>query len=300
MKAILIIFFVFVGISCHDIRPTAEPQVIADFSMEIYETDYYKVHFVNNSENATAFSWDFGNGDSSNLENPTYTYLNEGTYDVRLTAYGINHSEASKTRNITLFGIPDQPLWQLCGKDSKTWKLYRVGAAASLGPDSSQADLWWQGLYNDGSASCLYKHEFTFNIDNSFEFEHHNVFWGDHMIWLPDDSVYRTCFEPTSENMTVNNTDLSVWLSGVHHYEFNCSSGTVILRGRGAWIGFPFLGTASNHGTNLPDSVAFTVSFEQNASFDLMTVNFDHGEDGFWTFRYVNYDDWQDEPPLIE
>jgi hypothetical protein len=73
--------------------------------------------------------------------------------------------------------------------------------------------------------------------------------------------------------MTANNTDLSAWLSGVHYYEFDSSKGMVTLRGKGAWIGFPFPGAASNHGTNLPDSVTFAVSFEQMASFDLMSVN---------------------------
>ncbi|MDZ7743666.1 MAG: PKD domain-containing protein [Bacteroidota bacterium] len=297
MRKIIIILLGCIIISCNDKSKDLEPPIIADFSYEIDVLDYFKVHFTSFSENATGFSWDFGNGDSSNLENPTYTYASEGIYDVSLTVYGTNGIEYSKTREVILAcGIPEDPLF---GKQSKTWKLYRVGPAVTLGPDPSDPDSWWEGFYNDGSRSCLYKHEFIFNKDRTFEFVDHNVFWGDQSIWPPEDPVYESCFEPSSNNMVVNNTDLSVWLSGVHNFEFFSSNG-IILKGEGAWIGFPFLGTSSNHGINLPDSVAFSVSFEQMSSFDLMTVNFDHGENGFWTFRYVSYDDWQDEPPLIE
>ncbi|MDA3942899.1 MAG: PKD domain-containing protein [Bacteroidetes bacterium] len=296
MKQIIIMLLACIIISCNDKSKDIEPQIIADFSYEIDDFDYFKVHFTNLSENAISFSWDFGNGDSSTLENPTYTYAVEGTYDVTLTVYGANGNKNVKKGSITLVSVEVDPL---TGRHSKTWKLYRVGSAVTLGPDPSQPDLWWEGFYNDGSRSCLYKHEFIFYTDRTFEFVDHNVFYGDHTIWPPDNSVYESCFEPSSGNMVVDNIDLSVWLSGVHNFEKSSYNG-ITLRGKGAWIGFPFLGTSSNHGINLPDSVAFNVSFEQMSSFDLMTVNFDHGENGFWTFRYVSYDDWQDEPPLIE
>ncbi|MEM9821451.1 MAG: PKD domain-containing protein, partial [Bacteroidota bacterium] len=43
--------------------------------------------FQNNSQNATAYEWDFGdNSGFSNLENPPHVYTIPGTYDVRLVA----------------------------------------------------------------------------------------------------------------------------------------------------------------------------------------------------------------------
>jgi hypothetical protein len=299
MRHIIIIFLSCIIISCNDENKDTEPRVIADFGYEIDNLDYLTVHFTSLSENATGFSWDFGNGERSNLENPTYTYADAGTYDVTLTVYGTKGMEDTKTRNITLYGYTD-PNRILYGKQSKTWKLYREGSAVTLGPDPSHPDSWWEGFYNDGSRSCLYKHEFIFNKDGTFEFVDHNVFWGDSQIWPPENPVYESCFEPSADNMVVDDVDLTLWLSSVHNFDFFSCNGTILLIGKGAWIGFPFLGTSSNHGTNLPDSVAFMVSFEQLSSFDLMTVNFDHGESGFWTFRYVSYEDWQDEPLLIE
>jgi hypothetical protein len=169
-----------------------------------------------------------------------------------------------------------------------------------MGSNASDPDLWWEGFSNDGSRSCLYTHEFTFYKDGTYTFDDKDVFWGYHSIWSPEDTLYETCFVPSAENMVVNAIDLSPWLSGNHTFEFLSAKNEIILRGKGAWIGFPFLGTSSDHGTNLPDSVAFTVHVENFSSFDLMTVNFDHGEAGYWTFRYASYSDWLDEPELVE
>ncbi|GEM_PF-1797943 len=45
------------------------------------------VQFFNQSQNSNAFLWDFGNGATATLANPTYTYPQPGTYNVQLTAY---------------------------------------------------------------------------------------------------------------------------------------------------------------------------------------------------------------------
>ncbi|MBW8050784.1 MAG: PKD domain-containing protein [Cytophagales bacterium] len=42
------------------------------------------VRFINNSNYATSFYWDFGDGNTSTLEEPTHVFANTGTYDVKL------------------------------------------------------------------------------------------------------------------------------------------------------------------------------------------------------------------------
>lgn len=299
MKHTFHILIGFAIISCSDEMKEPKPQITADFTMEVDDLNYFKVQFTNTSKNATTFSWDFGNGDSSNLENPNYKYVRSGSYDVTLKVYGADGNHGSKVRPIVLPDV-QPPLSTLSGIESKTWKLYRIGAAASFGPDSSRPDSWWSGFYNDGYRSCLYRHEFIFYANKTFEFKDYDGFWGDLHVWPSGNPVFESCFAPSTNSMMVNDTDLSLWLSGTHSYDFDITNGMVILRGKGVWIGLPSLGSTSNHGTNMPDSVAFTISIEQMPTFDLMTVNFDYGEDGLWTFRYVNYKDWQDEPPLVE
>jgi PKD repeat protein len=50
------------------------------------QTNGLSVNFTNNSTNATAYSWNFGNNTSSNNLNPVATYSTAGTYTVTLTA----------------------------------------------------------------------------------------------------------------------------------------------------------------------------------------------------------------------
>ena len=44
------------------------------------------VNFNNGSTNATSYSWEFGDGNSSTAENPSHTYAGDGVYTVTLTA----------------------------------------------------------------------------------------------------------------------------------------------------------------------------------------------------------------------
>jgi PKD repeat protein len=62
------------------------------------------VNFTNASTNATTYSWNFGDGNTSNLENPSNTYAANGTYTVRLTAVSGACNNAT-TRQINVTGI---------------------------------------------------------------------------------------------------------------------------------------------------------------------------------------------------
>jgi hypothetical protein len=62
-------------------NPTAE--FTASNSAFIFAGD--EVTFEYLSTGATSFTWDFGDGNTSNLENPTHIYTQGGSYDVSLT-----------------------------------------------------------------------------------------------------------------------------------------------------------------------------------------------------------------------
>src|SRR6187401_108301 len=66
------------------------------------------VNFSDSSTgNPTQWRWDLGNGTISFLENPSVTYLNPGTYDVKLVVHGASGKDSIiKTSYITIYEQP--------------------------------------------------------------------------------------------------------------------------------------------------------------------------------------------------
>ena len=64
-------------------------------------TEGATVHFQNDNESATMFTWDFGDGTSSNEENPTHTYTANGNYQVTLISQ-IGDCQGSASMNIEI------------------------------------------------------------------------------------------------------------------------------------------------------------------------------------------------------
>lgn len=62
---------------------------MADFSVD-YSTGHapFTVVFSNESQHASSYVWDFGDGSTSGLASPVHTYSTHGVYHVQLTAYG--------------------------------------------------------------------------------------------------------------------------------------------------------------------------------------------------------------------
>ncbi|MEM6342586.1 MAG: PKD domain-containing protein [Bacteroidota bacterium] len=50
--------------------------------------------------------WDFGNGNSSNLPNPSTTFINPGIYDVDLTIVDLNGCRDTASQNVQVYAIP--------------------------------------------------------------------------------------------------------------------------------------------------------------------------------------------------
>ena len=99
--------------------------VSSDFSGDVLQvcTAPADVQFTNNSLNALSYSWDFGDGTTSTLANPTHSYTALGSYTVVLTASaGICGSDAeTKTSYITVGATPPQTFnGSLCGPGSVT------------------------------------------------------------------------------------------------------------------------------------------------------------------------------------
>ncbi|RXA16682.1 PKD domain-containing protein [Methanosarcina sp. MSH10X1] len=83
------------------INVSGNPGPIANFDANVTSGPApLTVRFTNLSENATALSWNFGDGNSSTEQNPVHTYSVEGTYTVSLNASNANGYNISTKSNL--------------------------------------------------------------------------------------------------------------------------------------------------------------------------------------------------------
>ena len=84
--------FIIEDATCESDKVDVVVEVLtADFSST---EDDLTVSFEDLSDNATSWSWDFGDGNTSNEQNPAHIYESGGTYTVMLTIDGLCSSEA--------------------------------------------------------------------------------------------------------------------------------------------------------------------------------------------------------------
>jgi peptidyl-prolyl cis-trans isomerase B (cyclophilin B) len=57
-----------------------------------------KVEFVNQSQKADKYYWDFGDGDTSNVENPEHNFIMSGNYTIELTAKKDKKANSTKQK----------------------------------------------------------------------------------------------------------------------------------------------------------------------------------------------------------
>ncbi|MGB0888491.1 MAG: PKD domain-containing protein [Vicingaceae bacterium] len=90
---------------------TVAPAAIltADFSFDkdtIYLSNGASTTINNNSVNAQNHNWDFGDGNTSNDNNPIHNYNNTGVYQVSLTTTNNNNCTVQSAKTITVLDIP--------------------------------------------------------------------------------------------------------------------------------------------------------------------------------------------------
>lgn len=79
------------------------PAPTAGFSYSVDETTGGIVTFTNTSEDADTYQWDFGDGTFSTLKDPVKTFMNDGSYEIALTATNAGGSnEIKQPLTITL------------------------------------------------------------------------------------------------------------------------------------------------------------------------------------------------------
>lgn len=110
-----------------------------------------------------AWSWDFGDGSTSNAQNPTHTYSTSGNFTVELTASTEEGCEDSETLDIAVFPDPvaafDAPS-TLCRFDPVTFTNN-----SSIASGSIDSYLW---DFGDGTTSTVFEPSHSFTAPGTF------------------------------------------------------------------------------------------------------------------------------------
>ncbi|MDZ7777706.1 MAG: PKD domain-containing protein [Bacteroidales bacterium] len=98
----------------------------------------------------TEWQWDFGDGNTSAEQNPTHTYVSEGTYDVELTVSNEEGSDSeSKTNYITVNAAGSVPVAAFTANQTSI----EEGGIIEFTDQSTNNPTSWSWDFGDGSTS---------------------------------------------------------------------------------------------------------------------------------------------------
>ena len=282
--------------------PEPEPAaVVASFQYEVSETNWAEVTFTNYSVNATSHAWDFGDGNTSTETNPTHTYAEGGSYEVTLTATGLEGS-ASRSETINIMD-PNTANSFLSGTDGKTWYLDREGVALGIGPGIDD-NSWWSfgGVTPHGDRPCILDDGYTFNPDGTFEMNTEGTLFIDANAnggWLGLDE---NCFNEDEPGVFTgpNGEDLSAFGNGGDYtYDFNTNNNTITIEGFGAYIGLCNKTEAGDNYIPVATKTYQIIGMEEGDIADRLSVAIVGLDGGFaWNFYLLHYHNEADLPPI--
>ncbi|MCI4669072.1 MAG: PKD domain-containing protein [Bacteroidia bacterium] len=146
-----------------DVTPTPKASYFVDLDQGCGELT---VSFNNNTPDAEAYIWDFGDGsDLSNEPDPVHTYANPGNYKVKLTTVGGNLCETS-AENITIVVSP-LPTADFTSVPMVNTDL-PLPEARVVFTDASVDAVGWLWEFGDGGVSTLQNPEHTYTQEGVY------------------------------------------------------------------------------------------------------------------------------------
>ncbi len=113
----------------------------------------------------TSWQWDFGNGSTSTLQNPSTTYFTPGTYSITLTA--TNGSGSNTLTRSGLITIYTKPVVNFMANDSAGCAPFSVQFTDASTPSAGTTNVSWQWDFSNGTGSTLQNPAVTYpNVGN--------------------------------------------------------------------------------------------------------------------------------------
>ena len=145
-----LVFVLF--ISCQkelNILPTPHFDLSTDGLISDVTYTYYsnqEIQFINNSSDAITYQWDFGDGNLSEEENPSHTYLSPGLYSVSLLAKSMTDHVEQISVNVQIIEerlevVKITEMDWYCLEDELEWS------------ENTLVDLYFE-IYTGGSSCC--------------------------------------------------------------------------------------------------------------------------------------------------
>jgi PKD repeat protein len=139
--------------------PPLNPQVSANKTIG---TEPTSIKFTPVCEYATDFSWDFGDGTTTDVDTPTHTYTNPGRYDIQITASNPEHTNTTTHTNyITIYGKIDS------GFTTDKQYIY-TGESIDFMDNSKNVTYPW-------SNELIPSNEWTWNFGDGFNSNNRNI-----------------------------------------------------------------------------------------------------------------------------
>jgi len=165
-KTILILVLTLSAISCEFIDELPEANSIADetpptafftFTSGQLQDNFTQVAFANQSDNATTYVWDFGDGTTSTEFDPAHEYAGEGMFTVMLTASDDLEQTSTFSQSV-LIEEPEEPIGVTPTFDAMIQNADMQTYPTSENNNNDLVDAWTvdpDNSFNNGSSSTF-------------------------------------------------------------------------------------------------------------------------------------------------
>lgn len=278
---------------------------IASFQFQVSPDNFLEVTFSNFSQNATSFTWEFGDGNTSTEKDPVHTYAAAGEYTVMLTAKNNDGASSVRTQNITI-SDPDATLTFIAGTAGKQWYIQREGVAMGIGPDLARVDWWGFGINTQlGERPCVLDDHWTFNRDGSIDFESGNTIFidaGNFGGWL-DPAIPEGCHDEDEPGLFTDfstGQDVSAFANGGDYtYELDNANGKMTVNGEGFYIGLAVKTADGDNGIPISSKEYTIFKMGEGDIADTLGVAIVATDGSYvWNFWMVSYHNPADLPDI--